>query len=379
MTAAIIQAENYKHKGRIVFILALLLGFIIRLYNSQYYISNPDTPYYFSMASHIIDGTPFSAFPNGFPLLIAGFMTVFGADHLTAALLLANALMSSCVIVLSFLIADRLFGIVVAGMSAAIIALWPNQIHYVRLLLSEVPSTFLLVSAVFLLLRGNLLLSGLVLYAAGFTRATLLPLGPIYVIWLLWHRQGKQAALLLAGFAVGFAIDLALQRAGVLVAASNLGPNLLLAIGSTSTAEIIYSLDGFSTDQIQHPRRAYVEFAARHPLVFAEQRLSALWELWGPWPMVGQQGNVRSTAVRLAIGARFPILLLAAFACWTSARRPELGFLWIPIALVTIIHTLLFSTARFTYPVEPFAIILASAGLWTGVRHLIHVERRIAG
>ena len=65
---------------------------------------------------------------------------------------------------------------------------------------------------------------------------------------------------------------------------------------------------------------------------------------------------------RLAIGLRFPAVLLAIVAFWVGRRRLEIWCVAMPILAVTVVHTVFFSTARFTFPAEPPLLVLAALG-----------------
>jgi hypothetical protein len=64
-----------------------------------------DSLIYMRMAGEIMDGTPSSFFPNGFPLVIAGIAIVFGDDKVVPALMLMNTVMSTCVVAVLYLTA----------------------------------------------------------------------------------------------------------------------------------------------------------------------------------------------------------------------------------------------------------------------------------
>jgi hypothetical protein len=68
-------------------------------------------------------------------------------------------------------------------------------------------------------------------------------------------------------------------------------------------------------------------------------------------------------ATRIAIGLRFPALLLAIAAVWAGRSRIEIWCVAMPILVVTITHSVFFSTARFTFTIEPALLILATLGV----------------
>ncbi len=325
-------------------------------------VQSTDTFSYFEMADAIAKGAPMSYFPNGYPLIVAAVKVAVGDARLVPVLLLLHVLMSTAVVVASFAIARRLTTRRVALLATALVAFWPNQLNYTRQLITEVPSAFFLTLALAAALAARPLSSGLLFAAATVTRSSLFPAGPLVAACLFVGRRRLPAGLLVAGFVFGLALELVLVRLGVIQSASNFGSNLVIAVGSTSGQGVDYSARVFSDQEKAQPVLTYLTFAAHHPADFLWQRFSALWELWGPWPNAGDAGAPRSTATRLAIGLRFPALLLAIVAFWVGRRRLEIWCVAMPILAVTVVHTVFFSTARFTFPAEPPLLVLAALG-----------------
>jgi hypothetical protein len=90
---------------------------------------------------------------------------------------------------------------------------------------------------------------------------------------------------------------------------------------------------------------------------------SAFWELWGPWPQASNVDMPRSTITKILIGLRCLMILLAIAAFWSRRSSVEIGLVMIPIILITVVHTAFFSTPRFTFPVEPLVLVLATLGM----------------
>jgi hypothetical protein len=90
------------------------------------------------------------------------------------------------------------------------------------------------------------------------------------------------------------------------------------------------------------------------------QRLSALWETWGPYP----QDAPRASWERLLIGLRFPLLLLAALGFARHRSQLEYQLLAVPIGVLTAVHFAFFSAARFSYVVMPLVISMAMVALF---------------
>ena len=347
-------------------LLALLfLALIIRIYlcfGSGLSTWSTDTYDYIRMADGILNGQPISFFPNGFPLLIAAVKIAGGEEHLATNLLVLNILMSTCVVLATFFVAQSIMTRQLALAATALVAFWPNQLNFVRQILSEVPSTFFLTLAIALMLRARSFSSGMLFSAATLVRSSLFPIAPLAALCLLWGRKRLEAFWLITGFAFIIGMELALIKFGILKGASNIGTNLLIAIHNNSTHGIDFSLGMFSEQEKGAPLMTYLSFAVSHPIEFLSQRLSSAWELWGPWPGVGDAPIPRSTVTRLLIGLRFPALILAVLAIWVLRSRPQIWLIATPILVVTVTHVLFFSTSRFTYPVEPSLLILAVLG-----------------
>lgn len=328
-----------------------------------------DSGYYLTMADAILAGHPISDFPNGLPLLIAALKLLLGPEHLLTGILVLNVVLSTATILLVFLVLERLFTRTEAALAAALVAALPNQLNYVPQVMSEVPCAFALMLATWLLVTGRLAAAGVAYYATAMIRATLLPVGIVLVGGLIVAERWREAFRLAAGLAAGFAIDFALQSAGVVAPPSNLALNLLVSISNTSTAGINFSIDHFSPAERAQPLLTHIRFALTHPVTYLQMKLSALWELWGPWPSNGAPFSYRGPGARLAIGLRFPMLLLALVAFWPNRRRIEVCALVLPAVVLTVIHTAFFANARFSYPAEPLLAMLAVVGavaVWRG-------------
>jgi hypothetical protein len=367
------------HSGSLLVILlvALVVRLAICFFSGLPQITS-DSLVYMQMAYDIIDGTPRSFFPNGFPLLIAGVASVWGSNDIVAPLMLINVILSVCVVGLVYGIASPILGHRYALLAAWLTALWPNQLYYVCQVMSEVPAAFFLTAALFFLLRRRPLPGGLLLAIAGMLRVSLVPVAPVVVLAFLADRTRRRDALLLMTVVAGcWAGEYALLSAGVVRASSNVGMNLLIAVSDLRTLALDQALGGFSDDELVHPLSTYLTFAIAHPAEFFLQRLLALYDLWGPWPDQGDVNSPRTLLARLVIGLRFPLLLLALLGLWTRRRDFASWIVASPVLLVTAIHIMFFAgQPRFTLPVEPLAMILAAAGIAELVQRLAGMPDR---
>ena len=324
---------------------------------------NTDTGDYFSMAKAIMSGEPYSYLPNGYPILIAGFLSLFGEAGAGQGLLWLNVILGAATVALATDMASR-SGVIAALLCAMILSIWPNQLNYTRLLMSETPATIFLVFGVFLAQNQRSLSAGVTLGLAALFRSTLLPVGLIVAAVMFLFDKRMHAGWLLAGVIAVLIAETAAVGAGILAKSSNFGPNLIISITGTSSGGV----DFHTNADTRTPFMSYFGFMISHPVTFFEQRWSSFWELWGPWPNAGDEHAPRSALARAVIGLRFPLLILSiagVFARFITRDRDPNGYydalvLLAPIAAVTALHVVFFSTARFSFPVEPFAIILAS-------------------
>jgi hypothetical protein len=342
------------------FALRILVGFFSDLPQVT-----TDSELYLRMADDIIEGNPWSFFPNGFPLIIAGLIIVFGDEHYMSALMLMNASMSTCIVWLVHQIAKPILEYRFALLATLLTALWPNQLYYVRQVMTEVPSTFFMILGIYLLLKRSPFSAGLLLCVAGLLRTSLAPVAILIAgMCLVVPDRRRGVPFLLAAFACGYAAEYALQASGVVQGSSNISLNLLLAIIERGVEGPGYLPGRLSEHEMARPLATYLGFATARPWEFIEQRLLSLYELWGPWPGQGDENSLRPLARRLIISLRFPLLLMALAGLWNRRDSVVSWIIASPVLVVTAVHAAFYSAqTRFTYPAEPFAIILASAAV----------------
>jgi hypothetical protein len=332
---------------------------------------NTDTTEYFNMASAILRGQPFASFPNGYPLVIA-LAQLLDSSQVPLMLILLQVLCGTMVVWLTYGILTRLTPRPEwAHIGTLLVALYPNQLNYTRLLLSETLTTFLVTLGVWLLMerseeqaektRIGSVLAGLAWAGAGAMRSTVLPVVPLLLLlgWGLRLKFKPRLGGLLAGFLMGSMFFTALDGVGVTRPSNNLGVNLLIAVHSDSQHLDFDPRDDFLPAEQANPLQTYGRFAQSQPIEFVRQRLSALWELWGPWPAT----EGREAEASLLIGIRFPVLILALLGLWFRRSDFRVWVLAMPVGIITLIHTLTFATPRFTCAVEPIALVLAVLAL----------------
>jgi hypothetical protein len=342
----------------VALVLRIVVCFVVGLPSSS-----ADTPFYINEAAGLRLGLWSPMFPVGYPILIAAAMSI-ARDHLAGALLVLNVLMSTATVVFVGLSAEKLTSTRAGIVAAGITAIWPQQLNFVRLVLSEVLSTFFLTASAAFTCRSFDVFGGLALSGAILTRTIYGPVAPLAVA-LLTRDARRRAVRFGIGVAVPIAIVAAISysRVGGVRLGNNLATNIIIAHRSTGNQVDFHD----TTLTTTAASRIYVSGSMAHPVFFVKQRVLALWELWGPWPAGdesrGPHTPARSRAVRALLGIRFPLLVLALWSLPMLGRSLTVVYLWLPIVTVTIVHTVLFATPRFTVPVEPLLIVLAVCGL----------------
>src|ERR1051325_2007782 len=179
-------------------ILAALVVRILVAFASPLPWFSADSYGYLNQARDLIAGrwTPF--FPVGYPVIIAAVAAVVPSPP-TPALIALNVVLSTITVWLVMKTADAAtpwhWAPVAAG---AIIAFWPNQLNYVRFVLSEVPAAFFVAASAALLIKNRNCAAGVALGCAIAIRTTLLP--AIFVAPFIVASRSRRRA---ASFTVG--------------------------------------------------------------------------------------------------------------------------------------------------------------------------------
>jgi hypothetical protein len=344
----------------------VLVGFLLRVYVA-YFTHLPqmdrDSYEYFSQADKLLAGGYVNYFPQGYPFIIALFKLIAG-DRAAMMLIAMNVLMSTLTIWFVFDIGKRIFRRVSIGLIAAlIVAVLPTQLNYVRWLMTEVPTAFFLLGAFFFYFRGRKWLSGLFFGLATIVRTDEAPIFVLlFALALLWERRwdlrmlaGAILPLLLVGF-------YCYSKTGNFSIAGHSRINIMYSI----TASGGY-VDWYYQDK--HPEvtttgqavKLYIDHMKADPGGYVKQKLANLWELWGFYPS-SSDGN-RGRIARLGIGLENVFMLLfGLYGWWQNRRSFSIFVLILPFAVALPLHTLLLALPRYTYPVEPFMVLL---GAWT--------------
>ena len=347
-----------------IIVLGLLGRMVITFGTGLERITN-DTKYYFRQADAIIAGKYINFFPNGYPFIIALVKSTIAGLYVNDALLLINIGMSTCAIYFTYHIAKLTFkdeGI--ALLAAFIVAIFPNQLNYVRWLLSEVPSLFFLIGSYYFLFRGKDWLSGLFLGFAIIVRSNLL-LVMVFLV-LLYLIINKRVPI---GLIIGACIPILATafycraKTGEFSIAGNNIVNIVTAVTAYgNNVDFHFKMEEKYPDITTSGKAVamYMDHMRQDPVYFIKQRLANAWTLWSFYaPAAAQRGVV--SRIILGLGNLF-LVGFGLFGWWSNRRNFFTNLLILPFLGVTIIHVLLFAQPRYTFPVEPFMIILAS---WT--------------
>ncbi len=375
-----------------------------------------DTAWYRAAAHYFAHGqgyvnpysdTPTAKWPPGYPVFLGLWFTWFGEG--LGQTYGANVVLQVGTIVATYCIGVKLFDGRTALLAAAALAVWPGEIFFSSLTLSEPLFTFLVSLDVLLLLlvpdagrqRGLLLFSFCVVAGfAALTRAEGLLLLPLALVTWMLAGHGWRAAMLWALLsAVGIAAVLAPwsvrneQKFGSLVVISaNGGGNLWIGNhdGATGSSDIhgqvgpqvspLNLTEGeFEVRSDRLALRKALGYIATHPLEevsLSVKKVRALYESDATgldWNSSYHAGYYASASVEelLRSGANafwFGALLLCALALVPlrdRCRRDMSIVLPAVIVLWTLSHIVFFGEPRFHYPmVWALALLGSSGALW---------------
>jgi 4-amino-4-deoxy-L-arabinose transferase-like glycosyltransferase len=337
----------------------LLAGLALRIYISFVYAESwytSDSWEYINQAKMLLDGKYATMFPNGYPIIISVFIFLTGSIPAAGVILiLLNIVLSVVIVYLVYRISLAIYKEEsLALIAALLVSLYPNQINYVRYILSDVSCTFFLVLALYLLANSKYKLSALSVGVASIMRTTFLPLGILLSIFFFIRKEynnGKRyllftlipvCILLIYGFLVSGKITLGVNVFyNFTLTANNFEGNYIDADSSIND---------------------YVSYLVTDPVEFIKDRFLSLWDLWGPLASTSKWENA-SLHYRIIAGLRFPLLILAFIGFLKIPVSPEKFFMAAAILILTCVHFFYFSNSRYSLTVEPFLAILAAKGI----------------
>jgi 4-amino-4-deoxy-L-arabinose transferase-like glycosyltransferase len=351
-----------------------------------------------------LNGAPTAFWPPGYAFLLAFAYKLFGAGATTAQLV--NVLLGTATVGLVYLIGRRTVGERAALIASAIVAAFPSLIFFTAVTLSETAFTFVVLLAVYLLLRESdpertdaggrnlrlLFVSGLVIGFAALVRGQALLLPLVFVPF--WLRSGfnrpeitdKLVALALAiGLVIApWTIRNAAEMGAPVLISTNAGVDLWIghhegATGrgqhadqlfaghpelDTTEREVQVNADGF---------REGIGYLLTHPLdetvlplkklfwLYSHDAEGLLWnEGHGGQPFLGAGEEFFLLGIsNLYYYAVMGIFVFGA-ASWFSRRDPGRVLLISLVAYWTLVHIAFFGDPRFHAPIMPIVALLAS-------------------
>ncbi len=346
-------------------------------------------------------GTPTAAWPPGYPAFLGVVFRLFGEGIRQTSI--ANLVLALLTIVVVYGIGLLLFDRRTALVAAAAVAIWPGQIFFTSLTLSEPLFTFLFTLAVLLMLavprvsawRGGLLVAfGVVTGLAVFTRGQALLLVPLAVV--AWGLAGYRWRPALAWAMLASAVVVIMlvpwtarnQReiGSPVVLATNLGPNLWIGNHDDATGRMAIpeveppqaSRAGLTQGEYEVKTgnlalRKGLRFMLTHPereVQLAGIKVRAMYESdataldWNAayHPDFYASQSLEEGLRGLANGFWLAALILSAAGLIASRSRLNgpLGVLPIMLLAWTAFHLLFFGDSRFHYPIV-FAFALLGA------------------
>ena len=347
-------------------------------------------------------GTPTAAWPPGYPVFLGAVFKAFG-DGLAQAYA-ANVVLAMLTVAVVYGIGLLLFERRTAALAGAAVALWPGQVFFASLALSEVLFTLLFTLAMLLLLivpkvrtwRGPLvILFAAITVAAALTRGQaliLLPLAPL--AWRLcgmrWRRAigwGILAAVVAGVLLAPWAVRNQRELGTPAIIATNVGGNLWLGNHAGSTGRMqtaqplpLPSRAGLTQQQYEvkgdrMQLRNALSYMASHPadeVRLAGLKLRALYESDATgldWNSAYRRdfyhGNWGDWLRALADGFWFAALGFAGVGLLADRARLRgpLAVLPLTVLMWTAVHLVFFGDSRFHYPIVFIVALFAARGV----------------
>ncbi len=363
------------------------------------------------------DGVPYAYRPPGYPYLLSRLYLLFGEQARLGAL--ANIIFSLAIVLLTYLIARRVFGDRAARWSAFILALFPSQILFVNKLASETMFTALLFGAIYLFVLAQerkavwSLAAGVVLGLATLTRGVthlylIIPLAAFY----LARQQGHRWILKILFSVIGMAVVVVpwmyrnLEEKGKFAVSLNSGINFLIGNAPGSGMGWNQSItEKFDIDnpylQAANDSLAWSlgwEYVRQNPVGFFKRGiLKVMYSfgvdmegVWNELTEAAEKDRFNRYILVALIAETYYLLVLLGFLAGVlvylkdrKLRSPGAFTLWTTVLYFTAIIFVFFGDGRFHFPVIPIMAIFAglaiernshpedieSEPMWTSTRH----------
>jgi len=396
-------------------ILIFLLALVLRLAWSFYADTDPrkvwryDMTIYDYQAVQLADGNgyidywdkPSAHWPPGYPMALAPLYFLFDNNPVAARML--NAVLGSATVVLLYLLGSRVFDRRVGLTAALLLAIFPNQVFFSSLTMTEIFFTTLLILilllTVYLMLGQRApplwqvgLVGALIGYAALVRGEGLLLMAfilpALLMRWRSWRRVLTYAAVLLVGMAVIIAPwtvrNVVRMKSPILISTSG---TEALWVGHHAGADgriTVFDI-GFRYENLPNPEREVkindvaldeaLAFIRHHPvedIKIIPRKLFALYEddeasmQWIQLTEVTIPSRAGAFFGALASVYYWVALLVAAVGAraWFSLREPGKALLVGAVLYWTLIFgVVFFGDHRFHFPIIPIFSLWAAASL----------------
>jgi 4-amino-4-deoxy-L-arabinose transferase-like glycosyltransferase len=354
-------------------------------------------------------GTPTAAWPPGYPYFLGTVFRIFGEG--LAQTYVANALLAVATVAVVYVIGVLLLERTTALVAAGALAVWPGQVYFTSLTLSEILFTFLLTSGVLALLvvpkvdswrLPMVMLFGAIVALAVLTRGQALVLFPLAIVaWrtsgMRWQAAAGLGILAAVVAATPWVVRNVREMGSPVIVATNVGPNLWIGHHAESTGRMALlrpfpvpeggdemtqsEYEVAASNLALRKGLAYMLTHPRNEVRLSVIKIRAMYESdataldWNSRYRAGLYGAQRNEdRLRgLANGAWFASLGLAAVGLYVSRSRLRSPLVILPLLVLlwTAGHLLFFGDSRFHYPIV-FAIALLAARavvvLWEALR-----------
>lgn len=355
-----------------------------------------------------LQGDPVAYYPVGFPAMLGALNKggdIFGWGRSVFAMKMMNGMFGALTVVMLYLLASRLIDRRTGVAAGLLLAIFPSQVFYTGVILSEAQFTMLFVLSLLVLMwqpwrkegmsYWQLAAAGLVLSAATMTRGiTLLLPAVLFVVWFFYleskRRALMQTLVLFAGIAVlivPWSIRNSLVFDTIAGPSNNLGDDLCIGNFAGATGTFVLTgkcFEGFENtpdnrleiERNRHGTRTAINDVIDHPLrmprliahklywtVFHDE--DGLWaaESYGnDWFISHPRREIlafSANAIYYATG----LLMLAGAAAFALARDPRRVFLLLSMLYILAIPLAFFGDPRFHFPAVPLAVVIAMTTL----------------
>ncbi len=377
-------------------------------------VEGVDTLWYHAVAESVSLGkgvvnpndptSPTALFPPGYSLVLAAAYKLFGAGAGVAQGL--NIGLAAVTILVTYLVGRLALGRLAAGIGVLLLAVFPSQVLFSSLVMSEHLFTLLFMMVIASLLLGGrttgrwslalMFTAGLIAGAATLVRGQgLILLAVVPAWWFLYHRP-KVPLVHLALFFYGVLFTVLpwtirnwYQLDSPVVVSTNAGWNA--AIGHNEAAEGGWMFPGnFFLDLLEVPEpqreveinergvRLAWDYARSHPSQEAALSANKAYRLWKTdadavfWQELNLKPYLGSVERRFLTGLTNSfyavVLVLAVLGLIVSKSQARSWWLLVLLLVAgwTAFHVLIFAEGRLHYPLSPVLSLAAGAGIVAG-------------